>query len=455
MVQENILFDDIQTGMRYERKHTVKANDITLFGMIAGTRGEDENRSVPALGAFPLFSSTTTNFFPGNGSILAGHELKSHGWIHERDELSITLEITEKHEVSKQVVVQCRCENQHGEVIASGPIIVVPPTVKRLNRFDDPPQLTLRQHHVFAHIRAKAANYPAVPTAVVHPCDRESLLGALEAAKEGLIEPILIGPEAKIRAVAIKEGFDLGNARIIDVPHSHAAAAKGVELCRNGEAGALMKGSLHTDEIMGAVVSSATGLRCGKRLSHVFVMDVPAYGRPLLVTDAAINIAPDLAAKVDITQNAINLAHTLGIAKPKVAILSAVETVYDKMPSTFEAALLCKMADRGQITGGILDGPLAFDNAISMTAAKAKQIVSPVAGQADILVVPDIESGNMLAKTMSYFAGADSAGIVLGARVPIILTSRADDAKARLASAAVMVLVAHAAAIAKGEKPNE
>ncbi|KAF0814850.1 Phosphate acetyltransferase [Andreprevotia sp. IGB-42] len=449
MVQENILFDDIRPGMRYQRVHTVKANDITLFGMIAGSRGEGDTLSVPALGAFPLFSSTTTNFFPGNGSILAGHELKSLGWIHDGDALTINLEVTEKHEVSKQVVVQVSCHNQLGDMIASGPITVVPPTVKRLNRFDEPPQLTLRQHHVFAHLRAEAAGLPPVPTAVVHPCDRESLLGALEAAREGLIEPILIGPEAKIRAVAAKEGFDLGNARIVDVPHSHAAAAKGVELCRNGEAGALMKGSLHTDEMMGAAMSSATGLRCGKRVSHVFVMDVPAYGRPLLVTDAAINIAPDLAAKVDITQNAINLAHTLGIPEPKVAILSAVETVYEKMPSTLDAALLCKMADRGQITGGILDGPLAFDNAISMQAAKAKKIVSPVAGQADILVVPDIESGNMLAKQMSYFAGADSAGIVLGARVPIILTSRADDAKARLASCAVMVLVAHAAALAK------
>jgi len=450
MVQENILFDDIRPGMRYQRKHVVQPGDITLFGMIAGSRGEGESLSVPALGAFPLFSSTTTNFFPGNGSILAGHELKSLGWIHDGDELTIDLEVTEKHEVSKQVVVEVHCQNQHGEMLAAGPITVVPPTVKRMNRFDEPPQLTLRQHHVFANLRAKASAYPPVRTAIVHPCDRESLLGALEAAREGLIYPILVGPEAKIRAVADKEGFTLGNTRIVDVPHSHAAAAKGVELCREGEAGALMKGSLHTDEMMGAVMSSATGLRCGKRVTHVFVMDVPAYGRPLLVTDAAINIAPDLAAKVDITQNAIHLAHILGIPEPKVAILSAVETVYEKMPSTLDAALLCKMADRGQITGGVLDGPLAFDNAVSMQAAKAKKIVSPVAGQADILVVPDIEAGNMLAKQMSYFAGADSAGIVLGARVPIILTSRADDAKTRLASCAVMVLVAHASELARG-----
>ncbi|TJZ77548.1 bifunctional enoyl-CoA hydratase/phosphate acetyltransferase [Chitiniphilus eburneus] len=444
MVHENILFDDIRPGMRYERKHTVRASDITLFGMIAGSRGEGEQRSVPALGAFPLFSSTTTNFFPGNGSILAGHELKSHGWIRESDELTIALEVTEKHEVSKQVQMECRCENQLGEVIASGPIIVVPPTEKRLNRFEEPPQLTLRQHHVFTALRAKAEKFPPVPTAVVHPCDRDSLLGALEAAKAGLITPILVGPEGKILGIAATVGVDLTGIQIVHAEHSHEAADKAVALCRSGEAQALMKGSLHTDEMMRAAMSSSTGLRAGKRVSHVFVMDVPAYGRPLLVTDAAINIAPDLGAKVDITQNAINLAKILGIEEPKVAILSAVETVYEKMPSTFDAALLCKMADRGQIQGGVLDGPLAFDNAISMVAAKTKGIKSPVAGQADILVVPDIESGNMLAKTMSYFAGADSAGIVLGARVPIVLTSRADDVKARLASAAVMALVAHA-----------
>ncbi|UXY15673.1 bifunctional enoyl-CoA hydratase/phosphate acetyltransferase [Chitiniphilus purpureus] len=449
MVHENILFNDIRPGMRYARQHTVKANDITLFGMIAGSRGDGDQRSVPALGAFPLFSSTTTNFFPGNGSILAGHELKSHDWINEGDTLTIELEVTEKHEVSKQVVMQCRCENQHGRLVASGPIIVVPPTEKRLNRFDEPPQLTLRLHHVFAALRAKAEKLPPVPTAVVHPCDHDSLLGALEAAKAGLIIPILVGPEGKILGVAAAAGADLTGIEIVHAEHSHEAADKAVALCRTGTAKALMKGSLHTDEMMRAAMNSSIGLRSGKRVSHVFVMDVPAYGRPLLVTDAAINIAPDLAAKVDITQNAINLAHILGIAEPKVAILSAVETVYEKIPSTLDAALLCKMADRGQIQGGILDGPLAFDNAISMAAAKTKGIHSPVAGQADILVVPDIEAGNMLAKQMSYFAGADSAGIVLGARVPIVLTSRADDVKARLASAAVMALVANAGA--KGE----
>jgi phosphate acetyltransferase len=253
----------------------------------------------------------------------------------------------------------------------------------------------------------------------------------------------LVGPEAKIRAVAELEGVDLTPYTIVATEHSHAAAAQAVAMARAGEVEALMKGSLHTDELMGAVVPSATGIRTARRISHVFVMDVPAYPRPLLVTDAAINIYPTLEDKVDIVQNAIDLARVLGIEHPKVAILSAVETINPKLQSTLDAAALCKMADRGQITGGILDGPLAFDNAISEEAARTKKIVSPVAGKADILLVPDLEAGNMVAKQLQYFAGADSAGIVLGARAPIVLTSRADSVRTRLASTAVMVLVAH------------
>jgi phosphate acetyltransferase len=259
-----------------------------------------------------------------------------------------------------------------------------------------------------------------------------------------LIVPILVGPEARIRAVAIANGAALDGIAIVPTEHSHAAAMRAVELAREGRVEALMKGSLHTDELLAAVVPAATGLRTARRISHVFILDVPAYPRPLLVTDAAINIQPTLKDKADIVQNAINLAHVLGIAQPRVAILSAVETVNPGMPSTIEAAALCKMADRGQITGGLLDGPLAFDNAISPEAAKAKMIESEVAGRADILVVPDIESGNMLAKQLQYLAGADSAGIVLGARVPIVLTSRADNIRTRLASTAVLVIVAHA-----------
>jgi phosphotransacetylase len=279
---------------------------------------------------------------------------------------------------------------------------------------------------------------------VVHPCDSRAIVGAQEAASNGLITPILVGPADKIQAAARDSGLTLGDMRIVDAPHSHGAAATAVELIRKGEAELLMKGSLHTDELLGAVVARDTGLRTGRRISHVFVMDVPTYHKVLIVTDAAINIAPTLEDKVHICQNAIDLARAFGISTPKVAILAAVETVTSKMPSTIDAAALCKMADRGQITGGLLDGPLAFDNAISSEAARVKGITSKVAGDPDILLVPDLEAGNMLAKQLTFLANADSAGLVLGARVPIILTSRADSVRSRIASCAVAMLAAHA-----------
>ena len=283
-----------------------------------------------------------------------------------------------------------------------------------------------------------------VATAVAHPCEESALSGALEAGEKKLIRPILVGPAAKIAEVARACRMDLGTTEIVDVPHSHAAAAKAVELVRSGKAELLMKGSLHTDELLGAVVARETGLRTGRRVSHVFLMDVPTYHKVLIVTDAAINIAPTLEEKADICQNALDLAITLGVERPKVAILAAVETVNSKMQATLDAAALCKMADRGQIRGGILDGPLAFDNAISKEAADTKGIRSEVAGDPDILLVPDLESGNMLAKQLTFLANADSAGLVLGARVPIVLTSRADSVRARIASCGVAMLVAHA-----------
>jgi len=286
--------------------------------------------------------------------------------------------------------------------------------------------------------------FEPIVTAVAHPCEKTALEAAIDAARQRLITPILVGPEAKIREVARDAGIDIGPYRVVDAPHSHAAAARAVELVRQGEAQLLMKGSLHSNEILGAVVARETGLRTGRRLSHVFIMDVPTYHKVLIVTDAAINIAPGLEEKVDICQNAIDLAIALGVQTPKVAILAAVETVNSKMKTTLEAAALCKMADRGQITGGILDGPLAFDNAISADAAKMKGIKSAVAGDPDILLVPDLESGNMLAKQLTFLANADSAGIVLGARVPIILTSRADSVRSRIASCGVAMLAAHA-----------
>ena len=283
-----------------------------------------------------------------------------------------------------------------------------------------------------------------IPTAVAHPCEATALQGAIDAGEAGLIVPILVGPEAAIKKVAADAGIALGNTRIVDAKHSHDSAAKAVALVRSGEAELLMKGSLHTDELLGAVIARETGLRTGRRLSHVFIMDVPTYHKALIVTDAAINIAPTLEDKVDICQNAIDLAVSLGREKPKVAILAAVETVNSKMVATIDAAALCKMAERGQITKGELDGPLAFDNAINKDAAKTKGILSAVAGDPDILLAPDLEAGNILAKLLSFLANADSAGIVLGARVPIILTSRADSVRSRIASCAVAVMAAHA-----------
>ncbi len=296
----------------------------------------------------------------------------------------------------------------------------------------------------YALLLERCLSLSPVPTAIAHPCEQTALEGAIEAAEHGLISPILVAPAARLKEIAAKGKVNLGNARIVDVPHSHAAAARAVELVRQGEAELLMKGSLHTDELLGAVVARETGLRTGRRISHVFLMDVPTYHKVLVVTDAAINIAPTLEDKVDICQNAIDLAIALGVERPKVAVLAAVETVNSKMQATLDAAALCKMADRGQITGGIIDGPLAFDNAISKDAARIKGILSEVAGDPDILLVPDLESGNMLAKQLTFLANADSAGLVLGARVPIILTSRADSVRSRIASCAVGAIVAHA-----------
>jgi phosphotransacetylase len=292
----------------------------------------------------------------------------------------------------------------------------------------------------FEALLLRSRPHDPIRTAIVHPCDEHSLHGALQSRAETLIVPVLVGPRPRIEAVAAEAGIDLTGIEIEDAPHSHAAAARAVELVREGKVEALMKGALHTDEIMGAVVHSKTGLRTERRMSHVFVLDVSRYPRPLLVTDAAINIFPDLETKADIIRNAIALAQSLGIDVPKVAILSAVETVTEKIPSTVEAAALCKMADRDQIKGGALDGPLAFDNAISPEAVASKGIVSPVAGQADVLIAPDLEAGNMIAKQLTYLAGAGSAGLVLGARVPIMLTSRADGVIARVMSAALAQL---------------
>ena len=302
----------------------------------------------------------------------------------------------------------------------------------------------MEKHEKYQRLIEACRSLPPPPTAVAHPCDASSLEGSVEAARMGLIVPILVGPATRIRDAAASAGIDLAGLEIVDAPHSEASAAMAVQLVREGRAEALMKGSLHTDELMAAVVQRETGLRTARRVSHCFVMDVPGHDQALIITDAAVNIAPTLEAKADILQNAIDLAHALGVPEVRVAILSAMETVNPKVPSTVEAAALCKMVDRHQITGALVDGPLALDNAINLEAARIKKIDSPVAGRANVLLVPDLEAGNMLAKSLSFLAGADAAGIVLGARVPIILTSRADSVIARLASCAVAVLVAKA-----------
>ncbi|WP_349252849.1 phosphate acetyltransferase [Burkholderia cenocepacia] len=299
----------------------------------------------------------------------------------------------------------------------------------------------LRTHQKYEALIARCRALRPVTVAVAHPCDEVSLHAAAAAARAGIVVPVLVGPVARITMLAATLGVDLSGYRLVDAPHSHASAARAVELVRAGDAQALMKGSLHTDELLAEVVRADTGLRTGRRLSHVFIMDVPTYPKPLFITDAAVNIRPTLEQKADIAQNAIDLAHALGIARPKVAILSAVETISSKLPSTLDAAALCKMAERGQITGALLDGPLALDNAISPEAARLKHLDSAVAGEADILLVPDLEAGNMLAKELTFLANADAAGIVLGARVPVILTSRADSERTRLASCAVAALV--------------
>jgi len=301
----------------------------------------------------------------------------------------------------------------------------------------------MSSHQNYERLLARAKQLKPAATAVAHPCDVASLTGAVDAAKMGLIAPILVGPAQRIRAIAQEADLDISRFELVDTPHSHASAAEAVRLVREGKAECLMKGSLHTDELMAAVVAREGGLRTARRISHCFVMDVPSYDTPLVISDAAVNIAPTLEDKVHIVQNAIDLTRALGGEEPRVAILSAMETVNPKVQSTIEAAALCKMADRGQITGGVLDGPLALDNAIDLNAAAIKKIDSPVAGRANVLIVPDLEAGNMLAKSLSFLAGADAAGIVLGAKVPVILNSRADSATSRLASCAVASLVAN------------
>lgn len=449
----NLTFDEIAVGQSLTVSRTLSRTDIEALTFVSGDIDETHLEQAPAADRIPttepvaaaaFFSYLLNRRLPGPGTTILAQDLSFQGRIAMGDTLSATITAKEKQAEGQVIVFDCGCTNPMGEVIASGTATVAAPT-QRISYTDlATPEVIFRRTDAFARLIKRCEELPPVPCAVVYPCDQDSLLGPLEAARRQLITPVLVGPSAKIRAAAQAADVDISAYRIVEAEHSLAAAQQAVALARSGEVAALMKGSLHTDELMAAVVPSATGLRTARRISHIFIMDVPTYPRMLLVTDAAINITPGLKEKADIAQNAIDLAQVLGIAEPKLAILSAVETVNPAIPSTLEAAALCKMADRRQITGGILDGPLAFDNAVSERAARTKKIDSPVAGQADILLVPDLEAGNMLAKQLQYLAGADAAGIVLGTRVPIVLTSRADSVRTRLASTAVMALVAHA-----------
>lgn len=450
-VLRNRTFDEIAIGDSASLERAFTPQDIHMFALQAGdadpqrTACSSSRDTTEAICANVLISAVLGTRLPGPGTVHASQNLCFLAAVRPGDRLTVRVQVTGKATATHHVTLSCTCTNQERATVFRGEMEVVAPT-QRIERartalpdiHPDAQGLTGLQR-LLAHV----AHLQPIRVAVAHPCDIPSLSAALEARHAGLIEPVLVGPRPRLEAVAREAGLDLAGIAIVDTPHSHAAAQQAAALAARGEVEALMKGSLHTDELMSAVVSSAAGLRTKRRISHCFLLQTPAYPRPFIVTDAAINIAPTLEQKADIIRNAIDLAQVIGVQEPKVAILAAVETVNPAMAATLDAAALCKMADRGQITGGLLDGPLAFDNAVSIAAARAKGIVSAVAGQADILVVPDLESGNMLAKQLIFLGGAASAGIVLGARVPVVLTSRADSRDTRIASCAIALMLAH------------
>ncbi|MFZ1827984.1 MAG: bifunctional enoyl-CoA hydratase/phosphate acetyltransferase [Candidatus Competibacteraceae bacterium] len=453
---ENKTFDEIQVGDQASLTRALDQDGVEALAIITGNFNLIDLDPGPADTSMygqgggqaswsaALFATLAGTRLPGLGSVAQHIDVRLHRPVAIGVPVTATATVQEKRAETGTVLLECRAVDPTGEEVASGFVEVMAPKEKMRHELLDLPKVQLRRENRYLELLKACEDLPALSCAVVHPCSADSLRGAIEAAEHGLINPILIGPEDKIRAVADQEGLDIRPYRLAHAEHSHHSAELAVAMVLSGEAQTLMKGSLHTDELLGEVVKKVGGLRTGRRISHCFLLSVPTYPRPIIITDAAINIAPTLEDKHDIIQNAIDLAHAIGIAEPKVAILSAVETVTNKIPSTLEAGALCKMADRGQITGGILDGPLAFDNAIDEQAAQTKGIKSPVAGKADILVVPDLEAGNMLAKQLTFMAGAEAAGILLGARVPIVLTSRADSAQTRLASCAVAVLFAEA-----------
>lgn len=455
---ENKTFDEIQIGDSAQLNKKLTFEDINLFALASGDRNPTHvdmdfvknttYRTITghAMWSGAMFSSLLGTELPGPGTVYQGQELSFVRPVNLGEEVTVSVKVVGKQDADKIVTLECLCANAEdaNDIICSGKAKVFAPTEKHQRDAVVLPRVNLNDKGAqLQRLVAMTKQYEPIRMAVVHPVDHNSFMGAVEAARSNLIVPVMFGPLSKIQAIADEEGIDLSAYEVIDTEHSHEAAEKAVAMARSGEVVAIMKGSLHTDELMGAAVKRGTGIVTARRMSHVFLMDVPAYPRPLLVTDAAINIDPSLETKRDIVQNAIELAHALGIANPKVALLSAVETVNPKLRSTLEAAAICKMADRKQITGGTIDGPLAFDNAVSVEAAEIKGIRSPVAGRADILVAPDLEAGNMVAKQLEYMADATSSGIVLGARVPIALTSRADSVLTRMASCALALLLVH------------
>jgi phosphotransacetylase/acyl dehydratase len=457
---ENRPFDEICIGDSASFTRTLTRTDVKTFAVLSGdlnpthvdddfVRTHGDGRLIAhSMFSGALISSLLGNELPGPGSQYVSQQLGFLKPLIAEDTITASVIVREKYRETRTILLDCKCTNQTGEVVALGTAEVIAPLSKVVLPRPEVAKISVQTHDKFAAFVERAKPPRPVPTVVVHPCSEGALKAAVEAAEAGMIEPILVGPLERIRAAAEQSAADLAGLRIVDAAHSHDAADKSVALVRAGEAVVMMKGSLHTDELLGAIVRRESGLRTGRRLSHVFFMDVPTYHKPLMVTDAAINIAPTLAEKADICQNAIDLAHALGIARPKVAILSAVENINDKIISTMEAASLCKMAERGQISGALLDGPLAMDNAISREAAHIKGIESQVAGDADILMVPDLVAGNILAKQLTFMANADAAGIVLGAKIPVVLTSRADSVRARLTSCALAVLLSSAGATA-------
>lgn len=451
---DNVPFDALQIGMEAEETRVLKADDLYVFANASGNLnpmhlpredgdGDGKPEAVaPGMWVASLISAVLGCKLPGPGTLYRAQTLKFSGQAHAGDTLTARVKLIEKDK-GRVAQFETSVTDQSGRIIVEGTASVIAP--ERAMHFDDMavPGLIVQSHEHFDRLLAEAEPLPAIPTAVVAPEEPDALEGPILAAQHTIIDPILIGDARKIAAAAEEAGLDLNGYRIIDIPDHALAAARAVELVHEGTAAALMKGHLHTDVFLGAIVKRDGGLRTKRRLSHVFVMDVPGLDHLLMVTDAAINISPDLQTKADIIQNAIYLAQSLGMPEPKVGVLSAVEKVNPAIPSTLDAAILSKMADRGQIKGGLVDGPLAMDNAINLGAAQTKGIRSLVAGHAQILVAPNMEAGNMLAKELTYLAHAETAGIVLGAKCPVILTSRADDEKSRLASCAVAAL--HAA----------